>query len=275
MSFAHGSPPEKEGCTYSEIMKLFRPANSIVLVWDHVDEKERSKFEEQVEEVLRFYPIESLSNIVERLYKRQRQGFAAITFSSARKSIFLRAIPWLNSRKLPFTLFLNPTSIGSNRLPIQEELALYHHYYPERFGEAIFQEWERESWVIPAEGEARIRSLRREIGPLPLNFLDPTRYFATWGEVVRGVKEKSEFGITLSVQPIGDKSFSALEGEKTFVQNQIGQTVRLAFAQRDLGSDLRELRRLGIAGVLLDSQTGPVGRDTDPMKLPRWEMRIK
>ena len=87
-------------------------------------------------------------------------------------------------RKSPSRFFSGPDCIGLNRLPPEEELGLYEEHYPGRIAEADLARWKMRAWEAPTETEAFLLACRRDIGPLPLERLDPNVFFTTWGKII-------------------------------------------------------------------------------------------
>ena len=256
------------------LRKILGPQNSILLLYDHLSDRESGKasvktmesFEEEVAEVGKYYRFTRLSEIVGGNDRANATGCAAILFQNARKSIFLHAVPMLRSEKIPFTLFLRPDCIGLNRLPPEEEIAVYQQKYPERFPASTVEDWKKKGWEDPAAVESFVLSCRREVGPLPIGDLDPTFFFATWGKIVDTPPDLIELGLYLWGNPRNEATFREAI---TFIKRQTGVLVRMAFSPQLFGGEKTSLGPLGIEG-LVTLRTGPVERTTNPLQLPHW-----
>lgn len=252
--------------------KILGPSNSLFLCWDHVTDEGARELEAQVEEVRRYYHLAMLSEIIGFDGKPHTMGNAALVFINARRSVFQRAVPWLLSERIPFTLFLRPDCIGLNRLPPEEELELYREHYPERMPEAVLQQWTKKAWEAPVEADAFLIACRREIGPLPIESIDPGLFFTTWGKILALDPKFRELGFYVGHDPgVGGAVISAL----TFIRQQTGVQVRIAYSPRHAAKDIAAakgaLEPLGI-GSLLTARTGALERRTDPWSLPCWPM---
>ncbi len=102
--------------------RLVRPKNSLILLYDHLSEEGMEAFESEIEEVRKYYKMAKLSEVLGASEQAPLQmGFACVLFRQARKSVFLRAVPYLVGESIPFAVGLLPECIGTNRLPIEEE----------------------------------------------------------------------------------------------------------------------------------------------------------
>lgn len=225
--------------------------NSILLLFDHLRSEDISQFEDQLGEVGRYYRFVKVSELVGRLRKRKTLGQAAIVFKSARKSIFVHAVSRLLEREIPFSLMLRPDCIGLNRLSVEDEIEIYRKFYPGDIPD------------LEGKGEVEIRASLRKIGKLPIEKLDPLMFFGTWGELTRIPPTFVELGLALSSR--------AAEQELTFIRQQTGVAVRIAYG-KGLSSEAKAtLERLGIEAYLTD-RSGVIDKDTDPMDLPHWAL---
>ena len=136
--------------------RFFAPDNSLILLYDHLPEALASVFEEQVSEIQSYYKFIPLTQLISAIKKRAPYGYAAVAFQNARKSVFLRGVPFLLERGLPFTVFLRSDCIGMNRLPLEDEDGL------------------------------RSQGIEKT---------DPTLFFGTWGEVNQIPPDKLELGM--------------------------------------------------------------------------------
>jgi len=163
--------------------KWFGPSHSLVLCYDHLTDETGAELESQIAEVGSFYQFSKLTEIARPGKSTRATGRAAIVFLHARRSVFARAIPDLLRRGIPFTLFLDPSCIGANRLPFEDEIAIYQERFPlTQVEDPRVQILER-AWKEPPLGEALLTQYRARFGPLPLNDMDSTLYFATWSQI--------------------------------------------------------------------------------------------
>ena len=89
----------------------------------------------------------------------------------------------------------------------------------------------------------------------PIEEMDPTRFFATWGEILRLPPSLREFGIHLSA--MGEESLA-------FIRKQTGETPSLGLTDAMEAAPVK-----GLDGVVT-GKTGPVEKGCDPYSLPRW-----
>lgn len=247
-------------------LQLFNKSNSIILEFDHQNQNDLESFEDQITEVQKFYQFSHLEEIASRVAKGKRQGLAAITFSNPRKSVLLRALPVLMGKKIPFTLFLRADCIGLNRLPPEEELKFYAQKYPDKFSQQIIDEKNHEFIHDPEAGELFLRSLRSEVGPLPIEIIDPTLFMGTWGKLREIPKDLVEWGINLYVAPSLKK---VVENEILFMRHQLGVSPRVAKTTQEAVWDEGSLRRFDLAACVT-GKTGAVTQESQWWDLPYW-----
>lgn len=242
------------------IRRLFGPANSLILLYDHLTREQGQELEDQVEEVARYYRFVKPSELLQGISRGKVNGMAVIAFRHARKSVFLHAVPFLLAREFPFLLFADPDCVGLNRLPAEEELEAYRVHY----GEASTQ-GAPSAWTEPDACNAFLEGLRSTVGPLPLEQMDSTRFFTTWGKIVEISPQGREIGLSLASDPANDEKFL---GSLAFVRRQVG-SVQLVFSPRPVSA--AKLKSAGLEGVLT-LREGAVEKDTDPWDLPRWSL---
>lgn len=243
------------------IFPFFREKNSLILAYDHLDDRGVEEMLEQIEETKRYYRPETLSSLVSDLEKKKVRGAFTVLFKNPRKSVFLRAIPKLLDRDIPFTVVLRPDCIGMNRLPREEELELFTAGYPEK--KALFETWKNKVWEKPEEVDLFLKKCRHEIGPLPVGIADPTRYCVTWGKILEVPKKSREFALGISFS----HSFTELfHREKKFTEVQIGENVEFGFSyQLDSCLSMSGLR------ATVTPQPGAIDATTSLFALPLWE----
>jgi len=228
------------------LRRLLGPRNSILLAFDHLEPAGVEDFEARVEEVGRYYDLVSVSEISSRLPGRGALGLAAIVFTEARQSLFLRAAPILRGRGIPFTVFCRPDCLGTNRLPSDEEARLYLEKVPGARGLAT--------------GDPRI--LRERLGPLPYDEIDPTLFFIRWGRLRDFPPELVEVGVRAGVN-------DQLRQDAEFIRTVLQREVRTAFSDGKV--PVERLREAGLA-ALATRRTGAINRGTSPTDLPVWPL---
>ncbi|NQW45724.1 MAG: hypothetical protein HQ462_10020 [Deltaproteobacteria bacterium] len=243
--------------------------NSLLLEYDHIDDTNLSEFENQIEEVEKFYRFSKIEEITGRIRNKKGQGLAAVLFKNPRKSVLLRAIPFLIGKNIPFTIFLRPDCIGLNRLPMEEELDFYSKAYPKKITAEILCQKKNEAWKAPDAVDVFLRGLRREVGPLPLDLIDPTLFFCTWGKLIELPKELVEWGVTLYVGP----QKTDLVGHGIyFMRQQLKLTPKVAriSSSIDAGAwNVESLSALNLVGCISNGK-GAVTHESQWWDLPIW-----
>jgi len=237
--------------------RLLYPSNSLILANDYIPDDTYDDWLKQLDEVGKYYRWRKLSDLVAD--DRPQLGGAAVVFTSPRKKNFLRAIPELVARGIPVTLFLRPDCIGLNRLPPEEELRY--------FG---FSDIEQ-AFYKPEETEAFLLCLRKEKGALPVEELDPTLFFATWGKVLEIPPELRDFGFYVYARPDHD---ALITEALRFTETQTVQRMTLAFSPQTLSPREKAKLRDKKIRALLTSREGIIEKTTDIWDLPRFSERI-
>ena len=209
------------------MFQLFGPSNSLILLYDHLTHESAEEMESQIDEIGRYYKFVRLSELVRYDRRSRRCGVAVLAFKEARKSFFLLGAKRLQTRGLPFTLFLRPDCIGTNRLASEDE-------------------WDR-----------------KELGAQPLNQMDPTFFYATWGNILEAIAHQGEVGLSLS----GEVPPAQIQADVTFIKKQTGQEVRSVFCPRE-GEGLEKLLRDSGMKARLSTREGIVEKTTPPFDLP-------
>ncbi len=227
---------------------LLGPKNSLILAYDHLTPEAAEVLDEQITEVGQYYKFTKLSELA----ARKTYGLAAVVFLNPRKSFQLRGLSSLAGRDIPATLFIQPDCVGMNRLPPDEELRLFQDAYP----------------GAPArlpDGDADtvdrfLQGLRQSLGPLPVDKLDPTLFFTTWGKLLEIPPELREFGLHLGSSGIHP-------GDLSYLSTQVKEKVTVAYSPIVPEADLR---REGITAVLTP-ETGLVDKRTLDWRLPTYK----
>lgn len=250
-------------------LRWLEQSNSVILEFDHIAQDQLEIFEEQVSEVEKFYQFSSVEEIASRTNQKKRQGLAAITFNNPRKSVILRALPVLTGKKIPFTLFLRADCIGLNKLPPEEELGFYIKKYPDKFLLNEIEKVKQDLPFAPEKVDEFLRSLRSGIGPLPLELIDPTLFFCTWGKLKEIPKDLVEWGVSLYLSPSKSPS---LGDEILFMRQQLGfspRVARVAAPGQEAAWNAGELKKLNLAGCVT-GKDGAVTRESHWWDLPYW-----
>lgn len=248
---------------------LFRQKNSLIVEFDHIDYKNIEDFEGKIEEIGKYYRFSHLEEISSRLVNRKNQGLAAIVFNNPRKSVLLRAVPFLAAKAIPFTCFLRADCIGLNKLPLEEELGFYSEAYPEKLNSSFVVQKNNEAWTRPEEVEKYLLGLRKELGPLPLDKIDPTFFFATWGKILELPKELIEFGVTLYAS---EQNSKLIEDGISFMRHQlktVPKVARLSVQGQFSGWSESSLKGFSILACL-GGKEGAVTQASQWSNLPIW-----
>jgi len=249
--------------------RLFRQKNSIIVQFDHIDEKDVEDFEGKIEEIANYYRFSKLEEIGSRLVSRKNQGLAAIVFNNPRKSVLLRAVPFLVSKSIPFTCFLRADCIGLNKLPLEEELNFYSQAHPEKLNSKVIAQKMTEAWIQPEEVEKYLLGLRKDLGPLPLNKIDPTFFFSTWGKLLELPQELIEWGVTLYAS---EQNLKLIEDGIFFMRQQlkcVPKVARFGVQGEVLGWSEASLRKLSFSACL-GGKEGAVTQASHWSDLPIW-----
>jgi len=172
---------------------LFRPKNSILVSFDYEGPESFLDLENQIIAIEEHYRFNKLSELAQQ----KKMGKAFLVFENPRKGTILKGLPTLVSRKLPFTLFVDPDYVGLNRLPLVEELQAYQKAYPEKWAPAEHLKWVERASQNPSEVDDFLKKCRSELGPLPVEQLDPLSFFSTWGKLNEWPPELIEFGLSV------------------------------------------------------------------------------
>lgn len=257
-------------------MKFFNrlgQSNGVILEFDHLDDNSTENLIEQVEEVLKYYRPVKLEELADRVKMKKRLGVASFVFRNPRKSVLLRAVPYLLDKKVPFTICLRTDCIGLNRLPPEEELDLFLKKYPNKISPESQTSFLKQCGSSPEAAEQFLLQLRSQLGPIPLELADPTQFFATWGKLIEIPKEWVSWGVNLYL--LTDK-LSQMENEILFMRQLLGSAPTVATlgslelkSERSATWDEASLRRLSITACVGTSQ-GAVTQSSEWWNLPIW-----
>ena len=251
------------------LRRLLAPRNALILAYDHFTQESTEEMEAQVDELRKYYRFVPLSELVRRLKSRSGpRGEASIAILNARKSAMLRALPRLADRSIPFTVFLRTDCIGFNRLPAVDEAKLFQEQYPKELKDFDLAAFEKIAWVDPDGARKKLDQFRSAVGPFPIETIDPTLYFGTWGKVLEIPKELREFGVHL---PAGENFTPLWKESLRFIRQQTKIAVTLAYSPQPIAGGEVALQRLGI-GAVLTADSGIVDKKTSPFGLPQYGM---
>jgi len=251
-------------------MMWFGPRNSVIVPFDYRDRESFVDFEEQLSAIQQHYKIVKMSQLVDSIKKRKRQGLATIALSNPRKGVMLQAVSALVSLELPFIIFLDPDLVGLNRLPLDEELRTYQKHYPEHFSVSDLKYWLSKVSSEPGKVDDFLKQARSEIGPLPVDHLDSLQFFSTWGKLIEISPELVEFGFNLDHQELNPE---ALERKFKFFNCQLKGNPRFGRCHERSLTKAEEavLLQMGIEAVLTAKES-EINRDSDLYHLPIWNL---
>lgn len=251
----------------------FGQSNGVILEFDHLDDASTENLIEQVEELSKYYTPIKLEELAERVKKKKRLGVASLVFRNPRKSVLLRAVPYLLDKQFPFTICLRTDCVGLNRLPLEEELDLFLKKYPGKINSETQASFLQQCVSNPDAAEAYLMKLRTEAGPIPLELADPTQFFSTWGKLLEIPKDKVSWGVNLYLSP--DK-VSQLENEILFMRQLLSASPTVGLIgnlqSKKVPSktwDEASLQRISITGCVGTSQ-GAVTHSSEWWNLPIW-----
>ncbi len=248
------------------LRRVFGPKNSLILCYDHLTDDTREDFDAQIAEVGVHYEFSSVADIARPQKNTRALGRAAIVFVHARRSAFIRAIPNLLNKGFPFTLILHPGCIGLNRLPFFDEVSSYYERFPELTTVESMESVLKRGWLEPQSREPQLSHYRAKFGSLPLNELDSTLFFATWGQINELPRDAVEKGLFLESDP---RNQSSLENDIAFVRQRCHLPLSIAYAARETSGAESILNAVGITTVITTSE-GQVEKTTPRLRLPQF-----
>lgn len=95
-------------------------ASPHALILDIENFRDPLELEQYLNDISKFYPWVSVRQIAEDLHAKRSPKGAAVWIPRARKGIFLQTVPFLKERRIPFSLGIHTSLIGTNRLPEKE-----------------------------------------------------------------------------------------------------------------------------------------------------------
>jgi hypothetical protein len=251
----------------------FRDKNSLILEYDHLDDRSVDMFHQQIEEVGNYYKFVGLSEIGISLQNKKSLGTAAVIFKNPRKSVLLRAIPFLIDKRIPFTLFLRTDCVGLNRLPPEEEFDWIERNSSKKLEEERRSKFFRLCWENPLKVDEFLKGIRSELGPMPVEKLDPTIFFSTWGKLLEVPQELVTWGMTLYTAP---DSSRYLEDEILFMRRLLGRAPEVGkvgslatLVEANNGWNEASLSRLALLACV-GNLDGAVTHSNSRWDLPVW-----
>ncbi len=244
------------------LRKLLGPHNSLILIREKISD--RSALEAELKEIQKYYRFVTFSQLLSSLSSKDASGFAVFGISHARKRVLHEFRDFLGNLSVPMSIFVDPECVGSNRLPLLDELKIYEKHFP--LQSKTLEEVRPLCWQHPEEAEKRLNALRSELGPLPLNELDPLEFFCTWGELLQ-LGTLADFGLQLVYSP---KQQARLQNAIKFFSTQLNRAPAGALSEMSVTDDVGALRNLGLSAVI-GPETGPTLPNSTLFNLPRWK----
>ena len=244
---------------------LFRPKNSILVSFDYEGPESFADLDDQISAIEEHYRFCKLSELVQS----KKMGRAFLVFENPRKGTLLKGIPALLSRELSFTLFVDPDYVGLNRLPLMEEFVAYQKSYPEKWTPSEQLKWMERAVQDPSEVDTFLKKCRGDLGPLPIDQLDPLSFFSTWGKLVEWPVHLVEFGLSLR----HNISAESLRRKIEFFEWQlkVRPVVARLVKEKVSAQEIELLERAGIR-ILVGHQKGEITEDTSPWDVPIWSL---
>ncbi len=243
------------------------PKNSLIVAFDTWESLALEELEDQLDHIEAYYRFVKLSALAQDVSKGTPSGLASIVFLHPRKGLFLKVLPELMSRSIPVTIFVDTELTGTNRLPPQEELAVYQTEYPKQMNEkevaTRIREWTSGSQLDPDPLLALLHSL----GPFPVEKSNPLNYMATWGKIGEVPGSLREIGIRLSRPLRFDEDFV---NQCRFIQQRCNGDVKVATGKPWLPSD-ETLKKIGIHAVITQ-RIGAVEKGVSVFDLPTFPL---
>ncbi len=243
---------------------LFGPGNSLILVNDFLEREKLDAFELELKEAKKFYKAVQLSELIEK-QKKGKSGYFALCFKQARKNFQLSALPVIQEQELPCTLFLQPECVGTNRLPLLEEIAWFKKEFPSQISESQVVEWEKLILADHAKAEEMLAGLRKQMGSLPIQKIGPEHFYLKWGDLLDLNPKQFEFGLNLS-----SHSISWITDSKNYAESQLSRKLSVAYTahQPSITEDI--MMQLGFIGLVTEC-VGAVDRQKSAFNLPQWK----
>jgi len=242
---------------------LFGPGNSLVLLYDILLDSDLDAFQEQVVETAKYYKGVLLSELVENNTKR-KSGYFSVCFKQARKNFQLNVLPLLLKLDVPCTLFLQPECIGTNRLPLLEEIAWFRKEYPAKINESQLSEWEKLIRKDQEVAEQRLQVLRKEIGALPVQNIGPDAFYMKWGDLLDLNPKQFEFGLHLYCD-----SEEWVIDSKRYAETQLSRKLVTSYCAYDTPFTEDKMRHFGFNGLVTE-RVGTVETGKTNFNLPQW-----
>lgn len=238
---------------------FFGPKNSLILLYDLVDPNGVELLASQLKETRKYYDFVKLSTLVEKKSQGKGMGLCALSFKHPRKNFQLFSLPLIQDLDLPVTLFLQPECVGTNRLPLLEEIEWLQKEFPNEIG----PEWRNLFIEDPEKAEDEFGKLRKKLGNLPVQKIGPESFYLTWGNLLDLNPQVVEFGLTV---PTLSKAW--VQEAKKYAETQLSKPLLLAYTPLSPSPFFSEL---GFKGVLTENKA-MVEKSTSLLALPQWDL---
>ena len=178
----------------------------------------------------------------------------------------MRGIPLLRELDIPATVFLTASCIGSNRLPLSDEILAYQTKHSDELSpewvHATIEKAFMDAGIIPDV----VATLRKKFGPPPIDAMDPMLFFATWRQIVELPLGDTELGFSLEENPQAGKNW---KDALSYTRKQSRSALSSAFCPFSLGIRADCVRDEGVFSVV-SCRSGVVERRTSPLDLPNF-----
>ena len=248
------------------LKRIFGPSNSLILLYDHIAQENVDEMETQLKEVQTYYKFSKLSELANSQKRSRRMGLASVVFPHARRSVLMRAIPLLRELEIPATVFLTASCIGSNRLPLYDELEAYRSQHSDELSPAWVEETVKRAFDEGSIASDIVATVRGKYGPPPIDSMDPMLFFATWRQIVELPLADTELGFSLEENP---RAGTHWKEALSYVRKQSRLSLPSAFSPFSLGKTVDSLRNEGVFSVV-SRRSGVVERATSPWDLPHF-----
>ena len=223
---------------------------SLVLCYDRVTPSDFEVIEEQIADLQKSYTLVTLTELIMALNKERARGLAALAFELPRRGLQ----DWVATHPIPMTIFLDPDCIGTNRLPLREEILRLEHG----------NELANLAIEAPDKALEELTRKKKESGPLAYNEMSPFDFMMTWGKLIEMPKERVSFGLYL-----GKSDRNTLQRDLGFAETQLQQKIEVALSTINGGADVA--KGLGLGGCVTKCQ-GLVTQKTDPFQIPIYNV---
>lgn len=244
-----------------------RTNHSLVIAFDKFPNWECLPLEQDIAEISRFYQFVTLSELSEAHSQKSAQGLASLIFLQARKGVAVRAIPILIQKKVPFSVMICPSYVGTNRLPFLEELDTYFAAYSDILNAQDIRSLKKQAWSDPDGAHEGWSTLKSRCGRLPVEHLNPLDLFMTWGALREFPGSLVDFGYHLN---FSSRHTAQMKSEIDFIRRRIDRSVKLGYLPLCEEEDSVRLLPLGIT-TLIANLKGELTPNTPLTRVPLWK----